>query len=451
MNLVSKYNVQAPRYTSYPTVPYWDKTKPDVEEWKRLVKFSFDKSNEADGISIYIHLPFCESLCTYCGCNTRITVNHAVEDVYINYVLKEWSLYLSVLGDKPNIKEIHLGGGTPTFFSAENLKKLITGILENASLTKDAELSFEAHPNNTHLCHLKTMYDLGFRRISLGIQDFDPKVQEIINRVQPFEIVESVVNMARNIGYSSVNFDLVYGLPLQTKESVVNTINQVMLLKPDRIAFYSYAHVPWIKPGQRKFTEADLPVDNEKKELYETGRSLFKKNGYEDVGMDHFSLKSDTLYKAAISKKLHRNFMGYTHNYSLLMIGLGVSSISDSWYAFAQNAKIVEEYYKLLDENTLPLIKGHKLSSSDLILRKHILNLVCNYKTSWENESEKCSEIHTALDKLVEMEKDGLVEIHPSNVIVTEVGKGFLRNICMAFDARLWSEAPKTQLFSSSV
>jgi oxygen-independent coproporphyrinogen-3 oxidase len=447
LELIRKYNVPGPRYTSYPTVPYWDKF-PTIDEWKTEVKECFDETNAKDGISLYIHLPYCESLCTYCGCNTRITVNHAVEKTYIAALLKEWELYLEVFGDKPRVKEIHLGGGTPTFFSPENLKALIEGIISSSVATKDAEFSFEAHPNNTSDAHLQTLHDLGFRRLSLGIQDFDPLVQDIVNRVQTFETVETVVSQARKIGFTSINFDLIYGLPLQKKASVMDTINKVRILNPDRIAFYSYAHVPWVKPGQRKFTEADLPADEIKRELYETGRTMLEKAGYIEIGMDHFALKTDTLYKAAKNGTLHRNFMGYTHSYTKLMIGLGVSSISDSWYAYAQNVKTVEEYHKLVDSGTLPIFRGHILNEEDLILRRHILNIICKFSTSWKNESEVCEAVYESVERVKEMEKDGLVIISPFHLQVTEKGKPFIRNICMAFDARLWKNIPKTQIFS---
>ncbi len=450
MKLISKYNTAAPRYTSYPTVPLWDKT-PTQEDWKKLVQKSFKESNKSKGISLYIHLPFCESLCTYCGCNTRITVNHKVEAPYIQSLLKEWNLYTDLFGEKPSIKEIHLGGGTPTFFSAENLALLIKGILAVSAINEDAEFSFEAHPDNTTEQHLKTLYNLGFRRVSFGIQDFDPRVQYIINRKQSFEQVQHIVELARETGYTSVNFDLIYGLPLQTPKSMVNTINNVRQLKPDRIAFYSYAHVPWIKPGQRKFSEADLPVDIEKRALYELGRKQLKEAKFIEIGMDHFALKTDSLYKAAVNGSLHRNFMGYTHKHTQLMIGLGVSSISDTWYAFAQNIKTVEEYRKAVEEGNFPLFRGHVLDKEDLIIRKHILNLMCKFETFWTNTKEQCGPLYAAIPRLQELEKDKLIELQAHHLKVTTKGRAFLRNICMAFDARLWRTNPQQQVFSSSV
>lgn len=449
-NLIKKYNVQAPRYTSYPTVPYWENNL-TIEQWKLEIKKSFDKTNSKEGISLYIHLPFCQSLCTYCGCTTRITVNHAVEQPYLKAVQKEWDMYVDLFTGRPRIKEIHLGGGTPTFFSPENLKELLEGILSKTEICKNAEFSFEAHPNNTTIEHLKALKELGFTRLSMGIQDFDPKVQEIVNRTQPFENVERVTRQARELGYKSVNFDLIYGLPLQKRSSVIDTINKVKLLKPDRIALYSYAHVPWVKPGQRRFTEMDLPEDEEKRELYEIGRAMLEEAGYVEIGMDHFALKSDSLYKASEQKRLHRNFMGYTHNYTEFMLGLGVSSISDTWYAFAQNVKVVEEYYNIINKGELPVFRGHLLSEEDLVIRRHILNIMCKLETTWLEKEEQTPELYNALSRLKEMELDGLVLRVPYRLIVTEEGKKFIRNICMAFDSRLWKNAPKKEIFSKAI
>jgi len=446
--LIDKYYVPAPRYTSYPTVPYWNTEVPDTREWKESVKFSFDLSNSSNGISLYVHLPFCESLCTYCGCNTRITRNHQVEDPYIQALLKEWRLYRAVFVDKPVIREIHLGGGTPTFFAAENLKLLINGLIEDADLHPEAEFSFEAHPNNTKEDHLRTLYNLGFRRLSLGIQDFDPEVQRIINRIQSFEQVKYVTELARKIGYHSINYDLIYGLPLQTYGGLRDTLVQVGKLMPDRIAFYSYAHVPWIKPGQRSFTEADLPSVDEKQQLYELGRQMFTSMGYEEIGMDHFALPTDSLYKAEFSGKLHRNFMGYTHQYTQLMVGLGVSSISDSWFAFVQNVKKVEDYLDMVNTGKLPIFKGHHLTEEDLILRKHILNLMCKGRTDWKENEPLIDAMISGLERAKTLQEDGLLIIKNHSLIVTPLGKRFLRNICMAFDAHLWESKPETQLFS---
>ncbi len=449
MDLVTKYNKAVPRYTSYPTVPYWDNNLTE-EKWIDHIQKAFIKYN-ADGISLYIHLPYCESLCTYCACNTRITVNHKVELPYIESVLKEWQLYLNQFQGKPLIKEIHLGGGTPTFFSPENLTYLLSTILNTVEISKEYDFSFEGHPGNTTKEHLQALYDLGFKRVSFGIQDFDEKVQDTINRYQTFEEVKQVLDDARQIGYTSINFDLVYGLPYQTVESINDTITKIITLKPERIAFYSYAHVPWLKPGQRKYSEKDLPADSYKRSLYETGKDLFLSANYDDIGMDHFALPDDTLFDAAKKGTLHRNFMGYTTNTTKLLVALGCSSISDSWDAFAQNIKTVEEYQKVVNEGHFPIFKGHVLTDEDLIIRQHILNMMCKNETSWLDDGQKFSSLPEALEQLKDLEKDGLATVINKKLIVTETGKAFLRNICLCFDTRYWAKKPEAAIFSSSV
>lgn len=448
--LIGKYNVPGPRYTSYPTVPYWENNLAE-ETWKEQVQDAFRQTNDSEGISLYIHLPFCESLCTYCGCNTRITVNHSVERPYIDALLKEWAMYLDIFQETPRIKELHLGGGTPTFFSPENLAALLEGIISSGHLLKDSQLSFEAHPNNTTKQHLETLYAAGFRRLSLGVQDFDPRVQKAIHRLQSFEQVKNITELAREIGYTSVNYDLIYGLPFQTIESITDTIDKVKLLRPDRIAFYSYAHVPWIKPAQRGYSDSDLPEPSMKRKLYETGREMLEWAGYLEIGMDHFALPTDSLFKAAATGKLHRNFMGYTSDKTRLLVGLGVSSISDSWTAFAQNVKSVEGYLEKVNAGELPVFRGHLLTAEDLVLRQHILNIICKGKTCWKREDEQCNSLYSALEQLEELELDKLVNIVPFNLEVTTTGKNFIRNICMAFDARLYKSQPQTHLFSQTV
>lgn len=446
--LIEKYHVAAPRYTSYPTVPYWNTNPLSVEEWKSSVKSAFELTNREEGMSIYIHLPFCESLCTYCGCNTRITVNHQVEIPYIANLLKEWCLYLEMFDETPLIKEIHLGGGTPTFFSATNLDMLVRGILKNARIHPEADFSFEAHPANTTKAHLTILHNLGFKRLSLGIQDFDPKVQEIINRMQSFEQVKEITEMARAIGYTSVNFDLIYGLPLQNLTGLEATIQQVNMLKPDRIAFYNYAHVPWVKPGQRKFTEEHLPTLSQKQELYDLGRKLLFDAGYQEIGMDHFAFKNDSLYQAEINGNLHRNFMGYTHQYTQLLVGLGVSSISDTGTAFAQNVKNVEEYTALINDGNLPILKGHLLNKEDIAVRRHILNLMCKGETYIGDDLMEYPNLVKSLPRLESLYRDGLIDFSDDHISVSPLGRRFLRNICMALDLRLWENETENQLFS---
>lgn len=441
--LLRKYNIAAPRYTSYPTVPYWENDSFSEQQWFDRLLQSY-AVHKAEGISLYIHLPFCENLCTYCGCNTRITKNHGVELPYVSALIKEWEMYCAVLGERPKIKEIHLGGGTPTFFSAEHLERLlkaITGAGENR-----AECSFEGHPDNTTTAHLDTLRRLGFRRLSLGIQDFDPVVQLAINRFQTPQQVVHITQEARHIGYESINFDLIYGLPKQTLNGLIQTMEAVIAMRPDRIAFYSYAHVPWMRPGQRHFTEKDIPFGEEKLRLYRAGRNLLLGAGYEEIGMDHFALPSDQLYKASQKQQLHRNFMGYTHQHTHILIGLGVSSISDCHEAFAQNSKTVEGYLQKIEEGRFAIEKGHLLHENDLRIRQHILNLMCKNATSFNGAIPV--EILQRLQPLI---ADGLVAINKSEIAIAPAGSPFLRNVCMAFDDRLWQRQPETCLFSSAV
>ena len=452
VSLIQKYNVPGPRYTSYPTVPYWEEDLFSLEIWKSTFIKSFEESNQSEGISLYIHLPFCESLCTFCGCNKRITKRHDVENPYISALLKEWNLYCDLLPNKPIIKEIHLGGGTPTFFTPKNLETLINGIFLRAIKAKEHEFSFEGHPNNTTRNHLQTLYNLGFRRVSYGVQDYSEKVQKAIHRVQSFHNVAKVTFWAKEIGYTSIGHDLIFGLPFQTIDDVIDTIDKTNSLQPGRLAFYSYAHVPWIKGnGQRGFNDEDVPKDDTKRQLYEEGKIRLEANNYHEIGMDHFALKTDNMYESFKNKKLHRNFMGYTSSKTKLMIGLGISSISDSWYSFAQNEKTIEVYYELLEKNELPIFRGHILTKEDLIIRKHILNLMCQFTTSWDTKEEYFTEIPEIISQLKEMEADGLIKISTTSIIVTEKGKPFVRNICMAFDLRLKRNAPQTQLFSMTV
>jgi oxygen-independent coproporphyrinogen-3 oxidase len=453
-DLLKKYDVPGPRYTSYPTILYWD-ANPTVDEWLASVSESLNLTEQhGAGAAIYVHIPFCRSLCTYCGCNSRITGNRSVAQPYVKTILQEWELYRARLGRSQRLPlaELHLGGGTPTFLSASELDELVSGILEHVQQTADAEFSIESDPRVTQPDQLAVLYRLGFRRLSLGIQDFDARVQEAVNRIQTEEQVRVVTAEARKLGFTSINYDLIYGLPFQTLNSIAQTVQAVMRLRPDRIAFYAYAHVPWVKPGQRHFTEADLPSGDEKRALYEFGRALLEEAGYREIGMDHFALKDESLWRAAHNNTLHRNFMGYTSRFVSPLIGLGVSSISDSWDVFAQNEKSIEAYAERVAQGEIPIFRGHQLDEEDQILRRHILNLMTRFETSWEGPELYVPYLDTVAEKLAEPRGDGLVRLSRNRCVVTDEGRPFLRNICMAFDARLASRAPAaTQLFSRTI
>jgi oxygen-independent coproporphyrinogen III oxidase len=446
--LIRKYNQPVPRYTSYPTVPLWDNDLV-LKTWENTVRTAFDQFGKKEGISLYIHLPFCENLCTYCGCTKRITKNHKVEDSYLDAVLKEWEHYLQILGEVPKISSIHLGGGTPTFFSPGNLKFLLSKILKSSDRAENFEFSFEGHPNNTTFEHLKELADLGFDRVSYGIQDFDSKVQLAIHRIQPFEKVKLATDNARKLGYNSVNFDLIYGLPHQTLDTLKKTFQKVAELKPERIAFYSYAHLPSAFPAQKSF-EQYLPQESEKRSLYEFGKSQLIQMGYEEIGMDHFALPDDPLCQAKKSGTLHRNFMGYTTLPSRMLLGLGASSISDVWIGFAQNEKRIESYENSLQQHAIPLIKGHLLNEEDLKVRQLILDLICKGNADipfsiWEKIPERNKQA------IYDFDEEGLLSFSNLHLSIHPDGMAVVRNICSNFDLRMIESQEKKAIFSKAI
>jgi oxygen-independent coproporphyrinogen-3 oxidase len=437
-SLFQKYNVPGPRYTSYPTVPYWKNGHLSRKEWIETVDCNQRKFQSQD-ISLYIHLPFCESLCTFCGCHKRITKNHAVEIPYIDSVLKEWKLYQKYLPFQPKIKELHFGGGTPTFFRIEELLRLLNGLFQdNTSNTSHVHFSFEAHPNNTSDAHLAGLYKFGFRRMSLGVQDYNPKVQQAIHRIQPFSQVKKVHESALQMAYTSINHDLVFGLPKQQLNDIVNTVNKTIELMPHRIALYGYAHVPWIKGnGQRGFCDDDIPKDEEKRRLYEVAKQMLLDNGYIEIGMDHFALPHDELAIAFRNNALHRNFMGYTTQHTSLLLGLGMSAISDSWFGFAQNKKDLEAYQLSIENDEIPIFRGHILNDEDLILRQAILDLMCKFETTLNVEKLSQKIVDNIFSKLNHLQTDQLIEIEGNTIRVHAKGIPFVRNVCMAFDQYL--------------
>lgn len=362
-------------------------------------------------------------------------------------------MYCDLLPTRPRIAELHLGGGTPSFFAPDQLRKLLTGLFYRATPVDAPDFGWEGHPNNTTAEHLQTLYDFGFRRVSFGVQDYNPVVQRAIHRWQPLANVQRVTEQARSIGYTSISHDLVFGLPFQTPGSIVDTSQKTQLLRPDRIAFYSYAHVPWIEGinGQRGFREKDLPTGDEKRTLYETGRELLEAAGYAEIGMDHFALPHDGLCQAMQAGTLHRNFMGYTTTQTRVLLGLGVSSIGDVWTSFAQNEKEIDTYLKRVQAGQLPLMRGHLLDDQDQFLRRQILNIICQGQTRWHLGSWSKREWEKLNTRLESFWLDGLIDYDAEGLRVRPEGRPFLRNICMAFDERLNHAQPQTRLFSQTV
>lgn len=441
--LIQKYNKPGPRYTSYPAVPFWNNA-PSEEQWITHIQKSY---RDDIGIDLYVHVPFCESLCYYCGCNRTITKNHEVEDFYLEAVLKEWELYKIKIGHRLKINSLHFGGGTPTFLSPKKLETLILALLQDKSSSFIG--SIEIDPRTCQDEHLEVLSNLGIKRVSLGIQDFDKSVQKSINRDQSPEMISALMENIRKYNFSSINFDLIYGLPKQTQESITKTIEIVAKMAPDLIAFYSYAHLPEKIKNQRLIVESDLPGPEEKRKLYEQGAKLLFEYGYVDVGMDHFAKPSSFLYQAVNEKRLHRNFMGYVDKKSPILIGLGPSSISDSSLSFVQNVKDLKNYIKKIQLKVLPLEVGHTHSPHDLLIQEIILQIMCHNEidiNDWDR-LPYWTEINKELQSFRE---DGIIEINNDKIMITAVGKGFVRNLAMSFDFYLREQKNKVK-FSQTV
>ncbi|MGK2857754.1 MAG: oxygen-independent coproporphyrinogen III oxidase [Thermoanaerobaculia bacterium] len=446
VNLFEKYDVPVPRYTSYPTVPYWT-DDPTTEQWLGELRKAAQKPDCR--WSMYIHIPFCESLCTFCGCNNVITQDHRREEPYVKRVLAELEMYLAAVPElaQRSFRQLHLGGGTPTFLAPESLAALLEPIASRFGTRSDEfDASVEVNPRVTTRQHLETLYANGFTRVSMGVQDFDPTVQYLVNRIQPYEVTEQLTRDAREIGYTSVNYDLIYGLPQQTAEKIRKTAELTLGLRPDRIAFYSFAKVPWIKPAQRLFKDEDLPEGAEKRELYEIAREIFLAGGYVEIGMDHFALPHDSLTKAQLDGTLHRNFMGYTEFRTDVMLGLGVSAISESPTCFHQNVKKAPEYEQRIAEGKFPTMRGHLLNEDDRNLRQQILQFMTQLHVTLEP-----GQVADAQKFLAPMIDDGIVTLEGRELRLLERGKPFLRNATCFFDMRLRTSEPKTKIFSMAL
>ncbi|GAB3570442.1 oxygen-independent coproporphyrinogen III oxidase [Spirosoma luteolum] len=451
-SLTAKYNVAGPRYTSYPTVPFWNTVAFCPSGWQQRLTTAFAESNYTNGISLYIHLPYCESLCTFCGCNKRITRNHGVEIPYIDTVLAEWALYCAWFPERPRLAELHLGGGTPSFFAPAQLKRLLDGLMALADPVEWPDFGWEGHPGNTTPQHLQVLFDAGFRRVSFGVQDYDPVVQRAIHRRQSVGQVQAVTEKARAIGYTSVSHDLVYGLPFQQIASIQTTIGHTLRLRPDRLSLYGYAHVPWVKgTGQRGFREADLPTGSERLALYDAARSQLTEAGYHEIGLDHFALPADPLWQAAQAGTLHRNFMGYTTSRTQVLIGLGVSAISDVGTAFMQNEKAIEAYQARVARGELPVMRGHLLTPADRRVRRQIMGLMCRFRAPLLRNDLTDAEWDALIQRLEPFRVDGLIDYSASELRVLPAGKPYVRTICMALDRYLMAKPAGTPLFSQTV
>ncbi|HBF13741.1 MAG TPA: oxygen-independent coproporphyrinogen III oxidase [Deltaproteobacteria bacterium] len=444
-NLLKKYDVPGPRYTSYPTVPAWSSEVGGADYEQSLKKLQ-----KGERLSLYFHLPFCESLCHFCGCMQVITKDKSRSEAYVQTVLKEVQKVSQFIpSDCREVTQIHFGGGTPNFVQPFELTQILDVIRKHFNLLPGCEVAIELHPKTSTRTFNENLARLGFNRISLGVQDLDPVVQKLINRNQTHQMTKEMVDQLRELGFSSFNFDLVYGLPGQTMKGWEETLNQVLQMAPDRLAVYSYAHVPWARPVQRTFKDSDLPPPEMKLKLFEKAHYFFTENGYRLIGMDHFAKKEDELSKALDEGTIHRNFMGYSTRADAHQIGFGVSSISYVAGNYFQNLKELKKYVEAIESESLASFRGHLLSRDDAIRRDVILQIMCrgfidfaSIDSKWgiifENYFHDACRggLRTALT-LSDFIHDGLLELRNRKLHVIGDGFLFLRNMAMVFDAYL--------------
>ncbi|QCD53111.1 oxygen-independent coproporphyrinogen III oxidase [Campylobacter sp. RM16192] len=445
-----KYSRPGPRYTSYPTAPEFS-AKFSYEDYLNELK----NRDFSRPLSIYVHLPFCRSACYFCGCNVIYTSKEDKKERYIEYLKKELDILASNLDTKAEVLQMHFGGGTPTFYNAEQLNRIICAIKAKfPNFSKLAEVSCEIDPRFLTEEQLDVLVSHGFNRISYGVQDFDEKVQKEIHRIQPYDITKNAVDMARAKGINSINMDLIYGLPYQSLESFKETLNKALTLSPDRLAVFNYAHVPWIKKSMRKFDEATLPSPKVKLEILKYTAEFFVNNGYKMIGMDHFAKPNDELFTALANGTLHRNFQGYTTKGGADLIGIGVTSIGEGRRHYAQNHKDMDEYEKALDEGILPYVKGIYLSDDDLLRKAVIMSLMSNFALDIKAiESEfNVNFFEYFKDDLAELDNlSEFVSVAPEKITVNETGTLIIRNIAMCFDAYLKKIPENLRRFSKTV
>ena len=418
-----------------------------------FVNVDINVNSVKNPLSLYFHIPFCKSLCFYCACAKIITHKQERSVPYLERLNMEIAKQAALFNRDREVTQLHFGGGTPTFLTDYQFSGLLAAINSNFNLAppERREFSIEIDPRAVRDTTIPLLRELGFDRISLGVQDFDPKVQKAVNRIQSIEQTFAVLDAARSLGFQSTNLDLIYGLPFQTVETFSRTLDIILAKRPERLAVYSYAHIPAKVKSQSLIHSENLPSAREKLAILEMTVGRLCSEGYIYLGMDHFALKTDSMHKAMDKKTLHRNFMGYTASKTQLMVGLGMSSISDSWYAFAQNAKTVDEYTTLVNAGKIPIFRGHELTTEDLIIRKHILNIMCHFETSWTDTEMQFAELPDCLERLKEMEQDGLVTITANGLSLPEHARPFVRNICMAFDLQLIRNKPTTRIFSMTI
>lgn len=437
LDLLKKYDVPGPRYTSYPPAPHFHEKFTYEEYLNEIVKTNYGEN--LPDLSLYFHIPYCDTLCYFCGCNMIVTRNHDRMNEYIKYLKNEIDLLRQFINPERRVAQLHWGGGTPTSLNPEEINSLISYINQSFEFKDDAECGCEIDPRGLTKEHLIALREGGFNRISMGVQDFNEKVQKYVNRIQPEEMTRQVVEWVRELGFKSINLDLMYGLPFQTLKSFEETLDKIIDISPDRIAVFNYAHIPWMKKHQALIHPEDLPSPQEKLNILKLTIEKLTSNGYVFIGMDHFAKPDDELAIALREKKLYRNFQGYSTNAGCDLYAFGITSISQLENVYAQNVKTEKEYFQALDNEKIPIFRGYRLNDDDQIRRTVIMKLMCDFELDF-NEVESKHKIDfknyfkNSLDNLSEMVDDGLVEILDEKIKVTEMGRLLIRNIAMKFD-----------------
>lgn len=449
-DLLRRHDVAGPRYTSYPTADRFVEAFGPAEYLQALKQRRSGAAALVLPLSLYVHIPFCESLCYYCACNKIITKHKDRAAEYLRYLSREVELHTAELGQGQAVSQLHLGGGSPTFLSDDELRELMAMLRRNFNLTPGGEYSIEVDPRTVDVNRLDTLASLGFNRLSFGVQDFEPAVQKAVHRVQPAEQVFELVQAARERGFDSVNVDLIYGLPMQTPESFSRTLKQVVELRPDRIALYAYAHLPERFKPQRRISAADLPGAGGKVSMLSDAMGKFMSAGYQYIGMDHFALPNDALAVAQRQGRLHRNFQGYSTQPDCDLIGLGVSSIGHIGATYSQNAKTLEDYYDALDHGQFPVVRGLAMTRDDLVRRAVIMALMCQGQVLFESINlaylvDFRSYFATEMDAVADLQSQGLVTVDEDGIQVTNTGWFFVRAVAMAFDRYLQADRTRAR------
>lgn len=450
-DLLQKFDVPGPRYTSYPTADRFVEAfgAEDYIQALEQRRAGMAKTTSMP-LSLYVHIPFCESLCYYCACNKIITKHHSRAAEYLRYLSREVDLHVAHVGKGHVVSQLHLGGGSPTFLSDDEIRELMALLRRSFTFAPGGEYSIEIDPRTVDAARLRNLAELGFNRLSFGVQDFDPAVQKAVHRIQPVEQVFSLVATARELGFESVNVDLIYGLPMQTPESFDRTLAQVVELRPDRIALYAYAHLPERFKPQRRIIAAELPTGASKVSMLSRSLSAFLDAGYVYVGMDHFALPQDALAVAKRQGRLHRNFQGYSTQPDCDLIALGVSSIGRVGATYSQNAKTLEEYYDLLDQGRLPVVRGLAVSRDDLVRRAVIMAVMCQGQVQFESVDlayliDFRTYFASEMNALADLAAQGLVELNDTGIQVTPTGWFFVRAIAMVFDRYLQTDRTRAK------